>query len=221
MQQFFSLLSWHLFTAQHVSGVFPPIIRSSMTAVAASGFTFVSWWQLCCVRGRVARPAGPTTNTARLSRRYKGKTKAATAVIELLIMGGKTPETCWAVNNRQDNKLENCCIWLVIYLNCTVDVPNTGIAKDSLPYERRLASEGRINSIEVTVCVLWLLKLYNEYYLACFIVVYPMFGVIIISFLHITFRIQNNLMSDTTSFSQVLQNIVDRASLDNLLFTYL
>ena len=43
MQQFFSLLSWRLFTAQHVSGVFPPIIRSSMTAVAASGFTFVSW----------------------------------------------------------------------------------------------------------------------------------------------------------------------------------
>jgi len=28
----------------HVSGVFPPIIRSSMTAVAVSGFTFVSWW---------------------------------------------------------------------------------------------------------------------------------------------------------------------------------
>jgi len=25
-------------------GVLPPIIRSSMTAVAASGFTFVSWW---------------------------------------------------------------------------------------------------------------------------------------------------------------------------------
>jgi len=52
MQQFFSLLSWRLFTAQHVSGVFPPIIRSSMTAVSASGFTFVSWWQPCCVRGR-------------------------------------------------------------------------------------------------------------------------------------------------------------------------
>ena len=40
MQQFFSLLSWRLFTAQHVSG-------------------------------------------------------------------GKTPETCWAVNKRQDNKLKN------------------------------------------------------------------------------------------------------------------
>jgi hypothetical protein len=52
MQQFYSLLSWRLFTAQHVSGVSPPIIRSSMTAVAASGFTFVSWWQSCCVHGR-------------------------------------------------------------------------------------------------------------------------------------------------------------------------
>ena len=43
MQQFFSLLCCHLFTAQHASGVFPPIIRSSMTAVAAFGFTFVLW----------------------------------------------------------------------------------------------------------------------------------------------------------------------------------
>jgi hypothetical protein len=56
MQQFFILLSWRLFTAQHVSGVFPPIIRSSVTAVAASGFTFISWWQSCCVRGRASRP---------------------------------------------------------------------------------------------------------------------------------------------------------------------
>jgi hypothetical protein len=36
------------------------------------------------------------------------------------MMGGKTPETSRAVNKRQDNKLENCCIWLVIYLNCTM-----------------------------------------------------------------------------------------------------
>ena len=40
--------------------------------------------------------------------------------VVLLMMGGKTPETCWAVNKRQNNKLENCSIWLVIYLNCTV-----------------------------------------------------------------------------------------------------
>ena len=95
MQQCSSLLSWRLFTAEHVSGAFPPIIRISVTAVTASGFTFVSWWH----------------NT-------KVKPEAATTVIELLMMGGKTPETCWAVNKRQDNKLEHCCIWLVIYLKC-------------------------------------------------------------------------------------------------------
>jgi hypothetical protein len=50
----------------------------------------------------------------------KVKPEAATAVIELLMMGRKTPETCWAVNKGQDNKLKNCCIWLVIYFNCTV-----------------------------------------------------------------------------------------------------
>jgi hypothetical protein len=43
MQQFFGLFSWRLFTTQHVSGVFPPIIRSLMTAVAAFGFTFLAW----------------------------------------------------------------------------------------------------------------------------------------------------------------------------------
>ena len=40
---FFCLLSWHLFTAQHVSGVLTPIIRSSTTAAAAFGFTFRAW----------------------------------------------------------------------------------------------------------------------------------------------------------------------------------
>jgi hypothetical protein len=52
----------------------------------------------------------------------KVKPEAVTAVIELLIMGGKTPEKCWAVNKRQDNKLKNCCIRLVIYLNCTARI---------------------------------------------------------------------------------------------------
>jgi len=61
----------------------------------------------------VVGPASPTMNTARLS-------EAATAVIEVLMMGGKMPETCLAVNKRQDNKLKNCCIRLVIYLNCTM-----------------------------------------------------------------------------------------------------
>jgi len=41
---FSSLLSWRLFTAQHVSGLLTPVNRSSTTAVAASGFTAVAWW---------------------------------------------------------------------------------------------------------------------------------------------------------------------------------
>jgi len=50
----------------------------------------------------------------------KVKPEDAIAVIELLMMGGKKPETCWAVIKRQDNKLENCYVWLVIYLNNTL-----------------------------------------------------------------------------------------------------
>jgi hypothetical protein len=50
----------------------------------------------------------------------KVKPEAANVVIELLMMGGRMPETCWAVNKRQNNKLENCCIRLVICLNWIV-----------------------------------------------------------------------------------------------------
>jgi hypothetical protein len=44
MQQFFKFITWHLYTAQHVLGVVTPIISSSTTAVAASGFTVGAWW---------------------------------------------------------------------------------------------------------------------------------------------------------------------------------
>ena len=86
----------------------------------------------------VVGPVGPTTNTALLSPRYEGrparprthhcyhhdtkiKPEAATAVIELPIMGWKTPETCWAVNERQDNKLKNFasgCWFIWIRFSC-------------------------------------------------------------------------------------------------------
>jgi hypothetical protein len=77
------------FTAQHVSGAFPPIIRSSMTAVAASGFTVRTLVvaALLVVVGLAGRQHDCHHDT-------KVKPEAATAVIELLMMGGKTPETC-------------------------------------------------------------------------------------------------------------------------------
>jgi hypothetical protein len=70
------------------------------------------------LRSWSGRPARPRTQHG-FHHDTKAKPEAVTVVIELLMMGGKTPEACWAVNKRQNNKLENCCIWLVIYLNCT------------------------------------------------------------------------------------------------------
>ena len=63
-----------------------------MTAVAASGFNF-------------GRPTRPRTQHD-YQHDTKVKPEAATTVIELPMMGGKTPETCWAAKKRQDNKLK-------------------------------------------------------------------------------------------------------------------
>jgi hypothetical protein len=41
------LIVCRLNTAQNVSGIFMPIIRSLSTAAAASGFTVGTWWQQC------------------------------------------------------------------------------------------------------------------------------------------------------------------------------
>jgi len=74
-------------TAQHVSGILMPIIRSSVTAVAASGLPSERGGSSAVGRGR----AGPTEL---LSPSSDGKSEPATVVVELLMMGMRMPETC-------------------------------------------------------------------------------------------------------------------------------
>jgi hypothetical protein len=81
------------------------------TAVAASGLPS-ELGDKCCRSwlGQLARPRP----TALLPPRSNGKPEAATAAVELLMMGMRMPETCWAVFKRQVINLINCCIWLVV-----------------------------------------------------------------------------------------------------------
>ena len=162
MQQFSGLLSWRLFSAEHVSGVSrpssgapwlqrQPLVLSSYRGDSralfvvrprvhypdmyfqlnmfrafsrpSSGAQRLQWQPLVLPSyhgdSRAVFVVGPRTQHE-CHHDTKVKPEAATAVIELLMMGGKTPETCWDVNKRHDNKLKNCCIRLVIYLNCTM-----------------------------------------------------------------------------------------------------
>jgi hypothetical protein len=68
---------------------------------------------------RIVVIAGPATYTARLSPRYEGKTRGSCCSHWAPDDGRENTRNMLSrnVNKRQDNKLENCCIWLVIYLN--------------------------------------------------------------------------------------------------------
>jgi hypothetical protein len=77
-------------------GVLTPIIRSSTTAVAASGFTLVRGGSSVVGRGRVGRPDHDQQHCYHHAPTVKPE--AATAVVELLIMGARTPEVELYIN---------------------------------------------------------------------------------------------------------------------------
>ena len=85
MHQSLSFIACRLNTAQHVSGILMPIIRSLSSAVAASGLPLECWNVVVAVLLVVV---------GRLPPRYNCKPEAATAVDKLLMMGMRMPETC-------------------------------------------------------------------------------------------------------------------------------
>jgi len=88
-----------------------PIIRSSATAVAASGLPLERGGSSVVGRGWAGRPDHDQQHCYHQS--LTVNQRLLLQLCELLMMGMRMPETCWAVFERQVINLRNCCIWLV------------------------------------------------------------------------------------------------------------